>query len=116
MTEEQRQAAQKVRAARNDLNTAVKEARKLGVEVRMTVENHIKWLDSPAGGRVHVKAACLRCGHTATWEALDDDLPLVRLTKRLVCLQCGARTMKAERVTGSSFRPAHSRSGGPSRE
>lgn len=57
MTEEQRQAAQKVWAARNDLNTAVKEARKLGVEVRMTVENHIKWLDSPAGGRVHVKAA-----------------------------------------------------------
>jgi hypothetical protein len=27
-----------------------------------------------------------------------DDLPLVRLTKRLKCSQCGARAMKAERV------------------
>ena len=42
---------------------------------------------------------CLRCGHVATLDRAADEVPLVRLTKRLVCSKCGARTMKAERVT-----------------
>ena len=44
---------------------------------------------------------CLACGHTATMDRETDSLPLVRLTKRLVCSVCGARTMKAERVTAT---------------
>lgn len=41
---------------------------------------------------------CLRCGHVATLDRVADEMPLVRLTKRLVCSKCGARTMKAERI------------------
>lgn len=41
---------------------------------------------------------CLACGHVAQLERGTDDLPLVHLTKRLVCSQCGARTMKAQRA------------------
>lgn len=72
--------------------------------------------EAMAADRPVTTITCLRCGHTATWETLDDDLPLVRLTKRLVCSQCGARTMKAERITGSLSQPARPRSDGPSRE
>ena len=49
------------------------------------------------GRRVTI-VQCLACGHMATMDRETDALPLVRLTKRLVCSVCGARTMKAQRV------------------
>lgn len=55
--------------------------------------------DVMAGNRLTV-IQCLACGHVATLRREADEMPLVRLTKRLVCSQCGARTMKAERQTG----------------
>ena len=52
----------------------------------------------PAGARTSVE--CLTCGRTTTLgpEAGLDALPLVQLTRRLKCSECGSRAVKAARI------------------
>lgn len=48
----------------------------------------------------HTAVECLTCGRTTTLgpEAGLDGLPLVQLTRRLKCSECGSRAIKAARV------------------
>jgi hypothetical protein len=59
-----------------------------------------------------IAVACLRCGHRARLS--DDKLEsrgftressLVLITKRLVCQECGSRSVKAYRVGGDPDAP-----------
>lgn len=47
-----------------------------------------------------VAVECLQCGHTSTLadEGGYADLPLVELTRRLRCSDCGSRAVKAARI------------------
>jgi DNA-directed RNA polymerase subunit RPC12/RpoP len=61
--------------------------------------------DSPALAGLPEPAAdiaveCLHCGRASVLraEALSPGLPLVHLTKRLRCSECGSRAVKAVRV------------------
>ena len=54
-----------------------------------------------AGSTVaRVAVECLNCGRSSTLgdDAAPDDLPLVQLTKRLRCSECGSRAVKAARI------------------
>jgi DNA-directed RNA polymerase subunit RPC12/RpoP len=54
--------------------------------------------DGPIGSSILVE--CLSCGRKTALprEAGAEDLPLVHLTRRLKCSECGSRAVKAARV------------------
>ena len=53
----------------------------------------------PENGELEIKVECLSCGRASILRAdRTADLPLVRLTRRLRCSECGSRAVKAARV------------------
>lgn len=56
--------------------------------------------DQPDHDDAEIVVACLSCGRTASLppSSAGTDLPLVQLTRRLRCSECGSRAVKAERA------------------
>ena len=52
----------------------------------------------PSGGAGRILVECLNCGHRATVGRELDAMPLVQLTRRLLCSECGSRAVKAARI------------------
>jgi DNA-directed RNA polymerase subunit RPC12/RpoP len=61
-----------------------------------TQDEHQRQGRTPAG----VLVECLSCGRRSAITREDgyEDLPLVQLTRRLRCSECGSRAVKAARV------------------